>query len=259
MYIYEIILNFQKNENSNIFIVLDNLWNSKSTNMEFVNDCDTLESRIARMNMAISLDVARQYDEREQAIKEAFQFQYYTKMAAIQYQHDMDMIGSMIACDLASMQQTRHPEEIRTREQRFDEELARLSGYKRKVTLSGKTPNGMKQPDEKFGNPDPKIQAKHKGKYIPAYVDGSVARKVDSHAITIPDGTPIYSNYTRALVGYWPIPFGIKCDAKVGQPNFGGYFHAVILNEDAGEIGANGKPTGEYHIHRTSPNVYFVE
>jgi len=46
----------------------------------------------------------------------------------------------------------------------------------------------------------------------------------------ITDSTPVYSSYTGNLVGYGGVAYGTRCDAQVGQVNYGKDYHAVIYN-----------------------------
>ena len=44
---------------------------------------------------------------------------------------------------------------------------------------------------------------------------------------TIQENEPVYSAYTGKQVWTGPMPYGIKCDAPKGEPNYGKNYHAM--------------------------------
>ncbi len=48
--------------------------------------------------------------------------------------------------------------------------------------------------------------------------------------VTIPQDAPVYSSYTGNFIGRGPQPFGVRCDAPLGHPNYGQNFHVIVHN-----------------------------
>ena len=59
--------------------------------------------------------------------------------------------------------------------------------------------------------------------------------------MSIPANAPVYSSYTGNLVGYGPQPFGVRCDAPQGHPNFGQNFHVIVHNPANNSFMEHGK------------------
>lgn len=78
--------------------------------------------------------------------------------------------------------------------------------------------------------------------YVPCYRPG-VGNGISTEE-TVPDGTPVYSEYTGNIVGYGQIPCGMMSDAPEGHRNHGKKFHVININ------GA-----GEHRLHREHFNL----
>lgn len=69
-------------------------------------------------------------------------------------------------------------------------------------------------------------------RYIPVHIvaDHTSHNGLVSHAITVPRDVPVHSEYTKNIIGYGPIPWGVVYDAPVGHHNHGKPFHGINYN-----------------------------
>ena len=65
-------------------------------------------------------------------------------------------------------------------------------------------------------------------------------------SVSISSDTPVYSTYTGELVSMGPIPYGTKCDAPIGDPNHGKFFHVIEFNPANNSYMAH-DPWNSYH------------
>ena len=166
---------------------------------------DGFANQIREMNMAISRDVARQCDERDKAIKEAFNFQYFMKTAVLQHNQEMNMIRGAIATDFGNEQYV-SPAEYHSGD----------AGRKRETS-----------------------------EYIDAYEQASVKNRQVTKPTEVGENEPIYSEYTTHIVTKGPMkkmsylsdekenPKITELRKKQGKsqekPT---YFHAIVRHSD---------------------------
>lgn len=62
--------------------------------------------------------------------------------------------------------------------------------------------------------------------------------------IVIPQNQPVFSSYTGKFVTNGPVPYGVQCDAPIGNPNYGKNFHVVEFNP----------VNRSFMAHRITPN-----
>jgi len=72
-----------------------------------------------------------------------------------------------------------------------------------------------------------------KPKKLSSYTIGS--KGIRSLYIEPPSGTPLYSAYTGNFVQNYPMFYGVKNDAPIGDPRYKKDFHGIALNEKTGD------------------------
>ena len=65
---------------------------------------------------------------------------------------------------------------------------------------------------------------------IPKMSKGSSKKTLPVFNIGMPGDASVYSSYSRELVGYGPMPYGMPNDALPWQNNYGKDFHVIEYN-----------------------------